>query len=43
VSEVTAYTSYGDWFAWGCLLLGLAVLPFTQLPHYTPRERPKAD
>jgi apolipoprotein N-acyltransferase len=43
VSEVTAYTTYGDWFAWGCLLLGLAVLPFTQLPHYTPRKKTKAD
>jgi apolipoprotein N-acyltransferase len=40
--DVTAYTTYGDWFAWGCLIVGLAVLPFTQLPHYTPRPKPVA-
>jgi len=22
-SEITAYVRYGDWFAWGCLLVGL--------------------
>lgn len=39
VRSVTPYTMYGDWFAWGCLIVGLLSLPFTQLPHYTPRVK----
>ena len=37
-SEVTAYTRYGDWFAWGCWLLALAALFASQWPHYRPEE-----
>jgi apolipoprotein N-acyltransferase len=25
VTEQTLYTRYGDWFAWGCLALGLVL------------------
>jgi|SRR5579871_3469697 len=41
VDEVTPYTRYGDWFAWGCLIVGLLALPFTQIPHY--RRLPRKD
>ena len=38
IDSLTPYTRYGDWFAWGCLIAGVLALPFTQLPHYTPRR-----
>ena len=38
IDGLTPYTLYGDWFAWSCLIVGLLALPFTQLPHYTPRQ-----
>jgi len=25
VTEQTPYTKHGDWFAWGCLVIGLAL------------------
>lgn len=31
VSERTPYTKYGDWFAWGCLLVGMALFAETQI------------
>ncbi len=31
VSETTFYTRHGDWFAWGCLAIGLAASLQTQL------------
>jgi apolipoprotein N-acyltransferase len=31
VSERTPYTKYGDWFAWGCLVLGIGLFIETQL------------
>ena len=33
-SGKTAYTEYGDWFAWGCWALGAAALFASQWPHY---------
>jgi apolipoprotein N-acyltransferase len=38
MQERTFYTRHGDWFAWGCLLLGAVALFASQLPHYTPRH-----
>lgn len=37
---LTPYSLYGDWFAWGCLLMAVALLPLTQWPHYTPPRKP---
>jgi len=37
VQETTFYTRHGDWFAWGCLLLGAVSLLTSQIPHYRPR------
>lgn len=36
VREKTAYTRAGDWFAWGCLALGLAACIAAWLPVYKP-------
>lgn len=36
VETVTAYTRWGDWFAWLCLAAGLAACVATQVPHYRP-------
>ena len=41
VEGMTFYTEHGDWFAWGCLLAAVVALFFSQMPHYTPRVRPK--
>ncbi len=38
MGATTFYTRHGDWFAWGCLLLGAAALFASQLPHYTPHR-----
>ena len=35
-SETTSYTRYGDWFAWLCLLAGLAAVLLSQVPEYKP-------
>jgi apolipoprotein N-acyltransferase len=32
--ETTFYTRHGDWFAWGCLALGLVAVLETQIPRY---------
>ncbi len=37
-SGTTLYTRFGDWFAWGCLIAGLAAVLVTQAPHYRPEE-----
>jgi apolipoprotein N-acyltransferase len=37
-SGITIYTTYGDWFAWGCLIAGAVALLCSQWPHYTPRR-----
>ncbi len=39
LSEKTFYTSFGDWFAWGCLLASAAALFCSQRPHYKPAIR----
>jgi apolipoprotein N-acyltransferase len=36
-SGMTAYTRWGDWFAWGCWLIAAAALFASQWPHYKPR------
>jgi apolipoprotein N-acyltransferase len=36
-SGVTAYTRWGDWFAWGCWLIAFAALFASQWPHYRAR------
>jgi apolipoprotein N-acyltransferase len=33
-SGATVYTSYGDWFAWGCLIAAIFALLWSQRPHY---------
>jgi apolipoprotein N-acyltransferase len=36
----TVYTRFGDWFAWNCLLAGLALAAWTQVPAYVrPQTR----
>jgi apolipoprotein N-acyltransferase len=35
-SGTTFYTRYGDWFAWLCLLGGLAAVLLSQVPEYNP-------
>ncbi len=35
-SYLTAYTRHGDWFAWLCLIAGLAAPLATQIPRYRP-------
>jgi apolipoprotein N-acyltransferase len=39
-SGKTLYTRTGDWFAWGCLGLGLALVLWAQVPVYRPEPRP---
>ncbi len=39
VGEKTPYTQAGDWFAWLCLAVAVALLLFSQRPHYTPRGK----
>jgi apolipoprotein N-acyltransferase len=38
VREVTAYTLYGDWFAWGCWIVVAVALFASQWPHYTNHD-----
>ena len=33
-TSLTPYTRYGDWFAWSCLALGLALVIVSQIPSY---------
>lgn len=47
-SGTTFYTSYGDWFAWGCLIAAAIALLWSQRPNYTAelnrggsQERPR--
>jgi apolipoprotein N-acyltransferase len=35
-SGTTFYTSFGDWFAWGCLIAAAIALVWSQWPHYEP-------
>ena len=35
-TRLTPYTRYGDWFAWLCLIAGLAAVAATQIPTYRP-------
>ena len=39
----TFYTSVGDWFAWGCMILAAVALFLSQLPHYTKPVQPTRD
>jgi apolipoprotein N-acyltransferase len=39
VKERTAYTKWGDWFAWGCLGLGLMACVAAWMPVYAPAGR----
>ena len=41
VSEKTAYTRFGDWFAWTCLALGIVLAGLSQVPSYS-RSRPES-
>lgn len=42
-NQMTAYTRYGDWFAWGCWLIAIAALVASQRPHYRrPVRKPIA-
>lgn len=38
IREKTFYTRFGDWFAWLCLLAGLAGVVVTQIPSYRPSQ-----
>ena len=34
--ETSVYSRYGDWFAWGCLVLGTGLWLLAQMPVYRP-------
>lgn len=36
VDSKSPYSTHGDWFAWSCLALGLALAALAWLPRYTP-------
>ncbi len=42
IKDTTFYTRHGDWFAWGCLLIGATALFLSQRPHYTPPKKTAA-
>ena len=33
-TRVTPYSQFGDWFAWGCLVISTILLGISQLPTY---------
>jgi len=33
-TRITPYSQFGDWFAWGCLLIAALLLGISQLPTY---------
>jgi apolipoprotein N-acyltransferase len=39
VEGTTVYTRTGDWFAWGCLAVGIVALFASQWPHYTAPKK----
>jgi apolipoprotein N-acyltransferase len=41
-NELTPYVKYGDWFAWSCLVLGLAGAAIPALTGRGYAERPPA-
>jgi apolipoprotein N-acyltransferase len=38
-AEKTAYSKFGDWFAWGCLMLGAGLWAAAQMPVYRPTAK----